>query len=95
MLNGLSLLRSENPGFSGNSRNLVWEQCEVSSSSNTNYMKAFLPMFPDSEEEAKEVEIIEVCPGCLHTKIKRSDGKIQWVMPGYIRPIAGNKGSKS
>jgi len=52
-------------------------------------------MFPDSEEEAKEVEILEVCPTCLQTKIKRSDGKIQWVMPGYVRPIAGDKDSKS
>ena len=52
-------------------------------------------MFPDSVGEAKEVEIIEVCPGCLHTKIKRSDGKMQWFMSGYIRPIAGDKGSKS
>ncbi len=50
-------------------------------------------MFPDSEEEAKEVEILEVCPICLHTKIKRSDGKIQWVMPAYIKPIAGDKDS--
>lgn len=52
-------------------------------------------MFPDSEEEASEVEILEVCPSCLQTKIKRSDGKIQWVMPGYLRPIAGYKDSKS
>jgi len=58
-------------------------------------MKALLLIFPDSEEEAKEVEILEVCPGCLQTKIKRSDGTIQWVMPGYIRPIAGDKDSKS
>ena len=58
-------------------------------------MKALLLMFPDSEEEAKEVEILEVCPSCLHTKIKRSDGKIQWVMPAYIKPIAGDKERKS
>jgi len=58
-------------------------------------MKALLLIFTDSEEETKEVEILEVCPSCLQTKIKRSDGKIQWVMPGYIRPIAGDKDSKS
>jgi hypothetical protein len=58
-------------------------------------MKALLLMFPDREEEAKEVEILEVCPSCLHTKIKRFDGKLQWVMPGYIRPLAGDKDSKS
>lgn len=52
-------------------------------------------MFPDSEEEAKEVEILEVCPSCLHTKIMRSDGKIQWVMPAYIKPIAEDKERKS
>jgi hypothetical protein len=58
-------------------------------------MKALLLMFPDSEEEAKEVEILEVCPSCLHTKIMRSDGKIQWVMPAYIKPIAEDKERKS
>ena len=74
---------------------LVWDQCVVSSYSNTNYMKALLLIFPDSEEEAIEVEILEVCPSCLHTKIKRSDGKIQWVMPGYIRTIERDKERKS
>jgi len=58
-------------------------------------MKALLLMFPDSEEESKEVEILEVCPSCLHTKIKRSDGKIQWVMPWYVRTIERDKERKS
>ena len=70
------------------------DQSVASSAGNTNYMKALLLMFPDSEEEAKEIEILEVCPSCLHTKIKRPDGKIQWVMPVYIKPIAGDKERK-
>lgn len=95
MITELSLSRLANLGSSKIHIALVWDQCVVSSSSNINYMKALLLMFPDSEEEAKEVEILEVCPSCLQTKIKRSDGKIQWVMPGYIRPITGYKDSKS
>jgi hypothetical protein len=64
------------------------------SAGNINYMKALLLMFPGSQEEAREVEILEVCPGCQHTKIKRSDGKIQWVMPAYIKRIEGDKDSR-
>ena len=71
------------------------DQCVVFSAGNINYMKALLLMFPDSEEESKEVEILEVCPSCLHTKIKRSDGKIQWVMPWYVRTIERDKERKS
>ncbi len=69
--------------------------CLVSYAGNINYMKALLLIFPGSEDEAQEVEILEVCPSCLHTKVKRSDGKLQWVMPGYIKPIAADKERKS
>lgn len=52
--------------------------------------KAEKLLYPGSREGVKEVEVLEVCPSCGHTKIGTPDGRIEWVMSHYLLPIASD-----
>lgn len=55
-------------------------------------MRALYLLFPDSEEGAREVEILENCPFCFHSKIRFPNGREEWVMRHYLK-VLENAGS--
>ena len=50
--------------------------------------KAEKLLYPGSKEGVMEVDIIEVCPSCGHTKVQTPNGRVEWVRAHYLLPIA-------
>jgi hypothetical protein len=51
--------------------------------------RALLKMFPGnaSDNETKEVEVLDRCDACGNVKIKDQYGRTRWVGPAYIAPL--------